>query len=89
MFINWSLTKEGRYCVTFLNAFMEYCKKMSGGTKQEMMSRFMLIGMMSDPVTQDMFQRFVEGYFSEEHPYSGEDGEYLEYVRCLMAKPVG
>lgn len=84
MMINWSVSKKDRFCATFLNAFMEYYKKMAGGSKQEMMSRFMVIGMMNDPTVRDLFNGFRENYFKEEHEHGEEDRVYLDHVMSIM-----
>ncbi len=78
LFANQSLTKEEKYGTAFINAVIDYRKRLNGGTKQEIISRFLIVGMDSDPSFREEFEEFRKAWFEKKG--EGACKEYVDHV---------
>lgn len=78
LFANQSLTKEEKYGTAFINAVIDYRKRLNGGTKQEIISRFLIVGMSSDPSFREDFEAFRKAWFEKNGDCACK--EYVDHV---------
>lgn len=85
LFANMAMAKEGKYGLTFINEVMNRFKGMTGETKQAMLARFVLIGMMNDPMYKGDFEKIRVDYFSR--PGDGDkagDRDYVNRIESML-----
>lgn len=86
MYTNWLNAKQGRFAVNFISAFLDHCKNTVGGSKQELVSRFVLKGIMKDPKFSEKLVGFEKDYFRNEHENKEGDADYLAWIRNQISQ---